>query len=543
MSDKENDLIEEVVEEHSDVQEENTSSKTEPTSTKKNFTFDLNKFKYKALNEEEAEKAFDQINSIYTTLDRNKLNEEAVRIANEIEVAEYRLRESNLTGPEAQLINEKLVKDREQLRRLVIISECLSQAFADNAGLNDKRADYRTGISFGEKNNVIRGRAPVVDLTKKSNPDVFLNVLSSALGSASELRIPLPASGFSITLASPNKPQIIGLLSRVQRIEQKLARSSVGYTYSAQVAETLNEILLEFLSSEKIKRCSLQVPYEDLTKYIKRADIDTLLAHFSWLQSPNGYKYVLRCLNKVVNKDGADGEEFEKECGYTEEATVDISEMIYSDNSRLSTLQRNMLSQATHTVDDLAKYQQISDKEYLKDYSVIEIPAKGDMNNITINLRSPSIHESLENEQRWLIKLDDYLDKAGRRDLNNEGVVNLANEISNAMVLSMYVSYIDKIEISGVDANGESTSASMTRENPELIIEALDKISENEERAELIANKISEYMERLKIVTIGIPNKPCPNCGLPQPHEASGSNLIPVNPLKDFFTACHIRIM
>lgn len=543
MSDKENNLIEDVVEKPNDVPDENTSSETEPTSTKKNFTFDLSKYNYKPISEEDADSVFDKVNSIYTTLDRNKLNEETVRIANEIEVAEYRLRESNLTGPEAQLINEKLVKDREKFKRLVLMSECLSQSFADNNGLKDDRADYRPGLSFGEKNNIIRGRAPIVDLTKKSNPDVFINLLSSALGSASEIRIPLPASGFSITLASPNKPLIIGLLSRVQRIEQKLARSSIGYTYSAQVAETLNEILLEFLSSEKIKRCSLQVPYEDLLKYIKRADIDILLGHFAWLQSPNGYKYVLRCLNKVVNKSGADGENIESDCGYTEEATVDILDMIYYDNSRLSTLQRNMLSQATHTLDDLVKYQQISDKEYLRDYSVIEIPAKGDMNNITIYLRSPSIHESLENEEKWLIKLDDYLDKAGRRDLNNEGVVNLANEISNAMVLNMYVSYIDKIDISGIDANGESTSASMTRENPELIIEALDKISENVEQAELIANKISEYMERLKIGLMGIPNKPCPNCGLPQPHEASGANLIPVNPLKDFFTACHIRIM
>lgn len=504
---------------------------------------DLSKYTYKKMEEEDINTIFERGLSIYSAIDRTNLANFRYNLGELISIIEYRIRKEPLTADEVNVLRNQLEVAKEELEKASIISECLAPGTSGEGGLLDKRGDYRYGIAFGDKGLSIRGRQPKLNLTKSDNPEIFLNVLSSALGSASEIRIPLPASGFSVTLAAPTKPQIIGLLSRINRLEQKIARSAVGYTYSAQVADTLSEIISEFLSPKQIKRCSLQVPYEDLTRYIKRADIDVLLAHFAWLLSPNGYNYVLRCLNTIHKDTGVDGERTDVPCGYTEEAKVDILDMIFYDNSRLTGEQRSMLSNSSHTVEDLDRYQNISDNVYLKDYSVIELDAAGVYEKIYIKLRSPSIHETLEYEDKWLVKLDDYIDRAGARDLNNEAVTNLANEISSSMVLSMYASYIDSIEITCFNENNERVSITTSKDDYDAIISALNQISENDNQVDTIGNKLNEYIERLKIGLMGIPNKLCPKCHLPQPDEIVDTKLIPVNPLKDFFTACHIKTL
>lgn len=525
-----------------------TEKKESDTSTnakvaKAKVDIDLSKYTYKKLSEENIKTIFEKGQSIYSAIDRGFLNNVINNLSDLISLMEYRLREEPITNSEAQSIKDKLVLAKEELDKALIIRECLSPGLSGESGLLDDRGDYRNGISVGDRGILVKGRPPKLNLTKSDNPEIFLNVLSSALGSASEIRLPLPASGFSITLSAPTKPQIIGLLSRINRLEQKTARSAVGYTYTAQVADTLSEILNEFLTPKQIKRCSLQVSYEDLTKYIKRADIDVLIGHFAWLLSPNGYNYILRCLNNVHKDTGIDGDQDDVPCGYTEEAKVDILDMIFYDNSRLTSEQRSMLSNSNHTVDDLVRYQDISNNGYLKEYSVIELNAVGSFEKIYIKLRSPSISETLENESNWLIKLDEYIDRAGGRDLNNEAIAMLANEMSTAMVISMYTPYIDSIVVTCYNESGEKFDITATKDNREAIISALNLISENEEYADSIGDKINEYIERLKIGLMGIPNKLCPKCHLPQPNEITDTKLIPVNPLKDFFTTCHIKTL
>lgn len=535
--------VEEPVSTGSDTIDDESDTEGNKKVAEAKVEIDLSKYTYTKMEEEDITAIFEKGLSIYSAIDRSHLATYLYNLGEIISILEYRLREEPLTAAESNTLRKQLELARKELDKTSIISECLAPGTSGEDGLLDKRGDYRYGIAFGDKGLSVRGRPPKLNLTKSDNPEIFLNVLSSALGSASEIRIPLPASGFSVTLSAPTKPQIIGLLSRINRLEQKVARSAVGYTYSAQVADTISEIISEFLSPKQIKRCSLQVPYEDLTKYIKRSDIDVLLGHFAWLLSPNGYNYVLRCLNVVHKDTGVEGERTDVPCGYTEEAKVDILDMIFYDNSRLTGEQRSMLSNSNHTVEDLARYQDISDNVYLKDYSVIELDAEGIYEKIYIKLRSPSIHETLEYEDKWLIKLDDYIDRAGARDLNNEAVATLANEISSSMVLSMYASYIDSIEITCFNENNERVSITTSKDDYEAIISALNQISENDKQVDIIGNKINEYIERLKIGLMGIPNKLCPKCHLPQPDEIIDTKLIPVNPLKDFFTVCHIKTL
>jgi hypothetical protein len=504
---------------------------------------DYSKYKYRPITDEEIEKS-NLSYSCLSAVGRPYLNNLFAEIVITLESIEYALRHEQLSLQESRELNKRYKQLKAIIEPYARVKNSISQGEGSVSTLVDGRGDIKNGIAFGEGNNVrmMVGKPPKVDLSKANNPNVFFNVITTALGSASEIRFPLPASGFSLTLSAPSKPEIIGMLSRINRIEKKRGRESMGYTYTATIAESLQEVLDVFLAPSRIKRCSLDIPVEDIQYHIKRSDVDILIAHFAWLVYPTGYKYVLECLNYVNKPTGVEGDAKEEPCDYKEEATVNILDMIWYDNSRLTIKQRNLLANSQHSLSDIADYQRQSEEGYLKEYSSFDIiPESGQVDKITINLKCPSLVESIDSDKKWLIKLDNYIDQAGATSLDDDSVQELAERISMSMHMSIYATYIDSITLEYVNDSGEKQVA--TNSDFETIDSILSYMASNDNCLELINQKVSEYMERCRIGFMGIPNKNCPSCKKPQPQEIEGIKLIPVNPLKDFFTACHIKMM
>lgn len=543
---------------HNSPQQPESEDATEKTDTsdyvekqpeivaKAKVDIDLSKYKYSPYTKDEYNR-LEIPYSVYNAIGREELDGRIDFLTRAIEYNNLIMREGSIdAATRNELINQNKNFEKS-LKPYLVVRESLSPGAFGIDCLIDEKSDIKRGISFGKEDRMVVGMPPKIDLSRASNPDIFLTVLSTALGSATEVRIPLPASGFTITINAPSTPEIIGMMSRIIRIEQRIARTTTGYTFSAQVSETISEIVRLFLAPERIKRCTLDVPFEEIRNYIKRADIDVLLGHFSWLMYPAGYNYVLDCLNYVDVKTGVDDEVREEPCGYIEKAEVNILDMIWYDNSRLTDAQRNMLAQSKHMPEDIERYQNISNETYLKEYSRIELipentsidPSKK-IDKIIIYLKSPNLDESLTLDDRWLIKLDRYIDQAGGNNLDQESLERLATDISGSMIVSMYTGYIDRIEMRYIDEGGQESS--VVNNEIESISNALESISSNNDYADIIAIKINEYIEHIKIGFMGVPNKPCPKCNKAQPNEIVDMKLIPVNPLKDFFTVCRIKM-
>jgi len=444
----------------------------------------------------------------------------------EVDISTLKGRGENRILPSAS--KKKLVKFSSELDRDNFVKEkaetkaTVSLALESEEYINPEDVGYRklnSNMTNDPMFEDVSIKAKDLNIKKRvKSSKAALMKLGQKAGIGSNIHIPLHHSGFWVTYAPLTDEEIINLeleiISELARVGKETT-SLVFSNYSVIFAEVL---LKHF--KEKIIESTLKLDDEDdIYDYLNINDIYTIGLYMAKSMYPNGFQAVIPCSNVTsFNDDNV------PKCSYKASVKVDLGELLWVDESKLSTEHRKQMSKKmprSLTTDDVLKYQETlpTSGEVTKTFS------DGD-DEVSIILGPVSANTYIESGQDFI---DDLRDKAVDLIKKNKQLDNTDKAervILNGIYLNVYNHYIKGIPVDDAVIS-----------EPNDVREALVKLTSNHTMAKDIMSTIRDYIDESLISIVGVPNFICPNCKTKQVEK----EIIPLAVYEYFFILLHSR--
>jgi len=320
------------------------------------------------------------------------------------------------------------------------------------------------------------------------------SVASKAIGIAGVKQVPLPHSGFWITIDVVPRIDRIVLDNILASKELDIAVTTSTLIYSAPRAMYIRSIV-EFLSNFIIDSTLDISDDSDILDYINVLDIDIIILEVLKLSHPKGLDIATSCRNTLSVEDD------EVVCGYTISGKISLDAVYQFDYEALSEDQISILSKKTSgsvSMDDFNKYGDEFSNVERKVTNVYEID---DDEKVSITLSASSINRFLELSDTYIEELNLHVDKILMGDTSPIVRKSKLEEISKDMVLAQYIHMIDKITI-----NGETSSELASIYNCLIILMDDTKLISK------ILTDIIEYTDINLMAMVCTPLYVCPNC-------------------------------
>jgi len=360
-------------------------------------------------------------------------------------------------------------------------------------------------IKFKSTEGEIRGDAAVLKVSK-------------LLGLGDVLSIPLPHSGFWVTLKPPTEKDLIDFYNSLFKQKIILGRSTFGLTLS-NFSVHINQQLFDFIIKH-IHSVSLSgVTKENIDSHILIHDLPILAWGFACTIYPNGFDYSRACINKESN------------CSYVAKALLNLTKLLWIDNSSLSENQKAILGELRPN-----KVTQEAYKTYISQHTRVK-PSKIKINEqITLNLKIPTLQEYFTDGLSWVNIINSRLENAiiDNADKEQEIKTELLAQYVKSSALRQFSHFIDYIEVE------ENTVTD--RESINAILEVL---SAQDDLREKISKEILDFKSSTTIGLIGIPEFKCPKCSAeqnPDPVNENFVNVIALDVMNLFFTLITLKI-
>lgn len=361
-----------------------------------------------------------------------------------------------------------------------------------------------SAINFKQTTGEVRGELALMKVAK-------------FLGLGEVVNVPLPHSGIWVTIKPPAEQDLIDFYNMVFREKIVMGRATSGYTLT-NMSVHINNRLFDFILKHVHSVNYEEISKEELDKRVNILDFPILAWGFACSMYPNGFDYERACMNDI------------EKCTHIEKAKLNLSKLLWIDNSSLSEVQKTILGENRPNKLKLVDYEKYRSEHQRTKARTVKLS-----NGIEFKLRIPTFSEYTADGLKWVNTITNVVERALMDSEADEEVrLETLNQYVKASILKQYNFYVESIIVDGSVISDRSTIDSTL-----ALFSSDDTI-----RGEL-TKEIIDFKAKSSIAVIGIPEYKCPVCKTEQKLENPGTavtNVIPLDVMNVFFLTLTSRI-
>jgi len=426
-------------------------------------------------------------------------------------------------------MNIKLPDGIDQQFKALIpgISLLYGTAFLENM-VNNQSLPKHNAMRYGGK-DLIHGPTPMA--TNKTNKDSNINVMRflSVAKQTDIIDIPLPHSGFWVTLQAPTLTTIVAFQNRISAELIRAGKDTNTIAFN-NLGATVNTAIVDLICSH-IRSYTLICPDgDDVRNYISGNDYYSLVLGLLMSQYPKGTIITRYCKNNIVlDSDGR------PKCNFSITGRVDLSAMMVRDDSQFTDSMLLTLSKRNPnsvSIEEVLEYQsKLAGKmTATKEITIYDGSAAGTV--LTLELAIPNIMNMCVNGVRWINKISKIAEEIFTSADNNVTKENKVRDIIGTVVAGIYNTVIAKMSLT--DENGKV----VTLTTRSAIDNALDELSRDNVITDEVIDVCYDFINASYITAIGFPIFECPSCKELNDNaakEGGHPEIIPFNIVDYFF--------
>ena len=264
---------------------------------------------------------------------------------------------------------------------------------------------------------------------------------------------------------------------------------------------------------------------EYLKSIIKATDLDALMIACMQARYPDGYPYVQVC---SVNP---------KECTHAEEGIIDLREVVFTDENKLTEKQRRLMQSPRKrlTVEQLAEYQEefknTVDSRIILTRDGNKVDYDNIIDGVVFNIESPTLEMEEDYGISWVNTLIRNAEEIFKEKRDEKARRARIEEQVLVSYFKTYGSWIKSVEVY------ESGMLTHTFQETEQLDQLFEYLSSENFYVEQFSKAIKAYITNNIVTVIGTLNYECPVCG--GKHETpKGPHylILPMDVLVTFFT-------
>lgn len=393
-----------------------------------------------------------------------------------------------------------------------------------DASVNRENSEWKQFLEY-ETKRVRGGENKLGENTPVMAGNQAVKAIRSALNLSNSITKPLWNSGIWVHIEAPSDLSLLNLDRTISHYLEDLGYKTLGLVYSNEMVY-INNLVVE-LALDHITHSSLaDHSVENLRKVISVHDIGLLASYLGLLSYPNGYKTRRPCVNSPTS------------CTHVFEGLLDLRNIWYVDNSRLTLEEKRFVidSVAKRKVEEVLDYQSAINAKTNKNVFNIN-------NRIRVVLQTPQHEGYAEHGSEWVTDIATMIDGSTIKSTTSakaraEAIATFANA-SRARNYSHYVKEViinnDEAEDS-VIVDKAAIKDILTEFSSVILREATEELPE-QTAADLLIEKVGEYIDDATIVVIALPKFACPVCNAVQSDGYDlHPHLITIDPVRLFFT-------
>lgn len=343
------------------------------------------------------------------------------------------------------------------------------------------------------------------------------------LGTGESREIPLYASGFYVTISPVSDTELTNLETKIISKKENRGRLTGGAGLSAtssQLVEDVVRMIIDNISDTNVDIAS----NEDLLDLILVTDIQQLALGQAQTIFPKGYPLMMPCPNDPNN------------CNHIEEATILPRNMSLVDRTRLTDQQKLQMASYDKklSVKEVKEYQE-------KGPVVISDTVKLDDGIVTIDFRTPTIREYIEDSNAWFYAIDELVETIiSEVDDISSHRSKLMDDQMRITTLRQYTHFIKSITMKAEE--GEP----VVIDDRETIMNVMNDLSGNFEFVTAIVQGVRKHIDDSTVSVAGIPMAPCPLCESDveiKDEEKKSLKVVPIDAVNLFFTLARQKLL
>lgn len=361
-------------------------------------------------------------------------------------------------------------------------------------------------VDIKPKNKELRGQAAILKIT-------------SSLSIGGVVHVPLPHSGFWVSISPPSERALNRFYSLLARAKNELGRSTLGFIFNNDSVVVNNEIF--GLIKEHILDTSFKdVAVTDIDDKILLNDLPILIQGFAATIYPGGFLFRRMCDNTTFSEAG---EITTGTCGNIVDTQADLKKMFHMDSNRLNDTQKEIFSRNRNKSINLTDYE-----NYIKQAQWLN-PGVFEFGAIKVHLKQPTLREHFEDGLTWIEDITEQIDYLVASSNSNEARQDTIDRVTNSTALRKWAHYVDYIEV--------EDKVIRDRETIRTVVATMGS---NDDFTVKFVEEVIKYRNKSIIAVIGIDEYICPNCGhlnegIGQEGIGELTNIIPINPTNLFF--------
>lgn len=361
-------------------------------------------------------------------------------------------------------------------------------------------------VDIKPKNKELRGQAAILKIT-------------SSLSIGGVVHVPLPHSGFWVSISPPSERALNRFYSLLARAKNELGRSTLGFIFNNDSVVVNNEIF--GLIKEHILDTSFKdVAVTDIDDKILLNDLPILIQGFAATIYPGGFPFRRMCDNTTFSEAG---EITTGTCGTIVDTQADLKKMFHMDSNRLNDTQKEIFSRNRNKSINLTDYE-----NYIKQAQWLN-PGVFEFGAIKVHLKQPTLREHFEDGLTWIEDITEQIDYLVASSNSNEARQDTIDRVTNSTALRKWAHYVDYIEV--------EDKVIRDRETIRTVVATMGS---NDDFTVKFVEEVIKYRNKSIIAVVGIDEYICPNCGhlnegIGQEGIGELTNIIPINPTNLFF--------
>ena len=353
--------------------------------------------------------------------------------------------------------------------------------------------------------------------------DAAIRRVQQRLSLGTHLQWPLWNSGIWVTFVPPMEEAILELQERINQEKIALGRQTQGAVfdnYQVYIVDHVLRFAMQHISAMTLKSGAEGVE-TTLEAHMLVSDIPNLMMGILCTIYPNGYDLTQPCTADI------------SKCTAVHAATVSLSKMAWTDQSRLNDSQRRLMARLkadSVTSEEVLKYQ--SEFAAFKN-SVVEL-----RDGISIVFQVPTVATYRDSGRRWVDGIERDTEQVFGTTLTGREREDYMFQQAVLSTLQAYSHWYKHIVVRG---SGEEDDQII--EDRDTLERLAKTLSADDNVVRTIDQAVRTFNDEATCTVIGITNYSCPSCGKTQLRpDAPNQVIIPIDVVGTFFTLLSRRL-
>lgn len=409
-------------------------------------------------------------------------------------------------------------RDKRWLAAIVSGMKHTSLEESPNGAFEREGSYWRDGIEDPAQAKLTRPGPPkqANDRSRKTSKENQLAYLNSRSGQGGTYESFLPRSGLWVRMRQPTLDELVTLQTELQALKLNLGAETKGASYSHA----------DFLMLDLITTLALQCVIGSNKTFNTPADLeheitlfDEPLLHHGLAATlyPGGFNYCNPC---IADPDV---------CSAVETWKMNMSNIIYYDNSVFNAEQKKFIAKRFHPASD-------ADFETYRTSFGTGNPEVIWLDNIGLKLAEPTVASRRMSGKQWYDGLVEMSQGVFNEPPHGNSRLAYIRKLKDATTATQYSHWVTAIYDKDEDA--VDFEDQLFSDDPELILEYMKGTLSTPEYSERFATAVANYCNKSIIGIVGLVSHNCSVCSTPQgvAFNTRLPHIVPIDMVITFFT-------